>query len=577
MEVIRDTEKEEVFPWFAHKFDETDLKEENDNNNSQDPQEHKGDFGIVRKMIVNHSKMRSHPLLKPGTIVAVKMFKENYEEFYLRNNQIAEVAQEMSCSFLIPHPNLMRCYGFYSGKSKKSVMQTGIVMEYMSEGDLASQLKKNPNWGKGQRLLIAKEIALGMHFLHHMHPTIFHRDLKSDNVLLTKDEKQVLHAKIGEFGQSLNECYETSKSTEVSIPPEIRKHGVEVYSNESDVWQFSTILQDLFPKSENPEITQLISKCNSEDPKDRPSFYSIVNDINKLLKHQDELQIRLCPESLDPFNNAITIEKDNSGRNAMHWWAFYGTFPPTEDLTRSFVNAKDDYGLSPLHFAVRNGHQHILDLLLEKGASANCKDFYGNTPLHYAIEFRYPFLLDALIVRPPNQVANVNEKNEKGQPPLFVAIYCDDEAAAQTLIKCHCDINARDNDGWTAMLLIAKVGCNASIADFCAQNKVDINARQTTKKNSTPLHWAAALDRVEIIQVLLQYEADIDALTSDNESALFWAAEANALDAVMLLMDGGANFQADQLAGNQSNPLLIARASNSVDVVQWFIEELGMQ
>ena len=46
------------------------------------------------------------------------------------------------------------------------------------------------------------------------------------------------------------------------------------------------------------------------------------------------------------------------------------------------VNAKNNDGWTPLHWASENGHEAIVSLLLEKGADVNAKDNDGETPLH---------------------------------------------------------------------------------------------------------------------------------------------------------------------------------------------------
>ena len=50
------------------------------------------------------------------------------------------------------------------------------------------------------------------------------------------------------------------------------------------------------------------------------------------------------------------------------------------------VNAKDDNGWTPLHFAVYYGHKEIVELLITKGAEVNAKDNNGWTPLHLAVD-----------------------------------------------------------------------------------------------------------------------------------------------------------------------------------------------
>ena len=45
------------------------------------------------------------------------------------------------------------------------------------------------------------------------------------------------------------------------------------------------------------------------------------------------------------------------------------------------------FGLTPLHYAVRNGHVEIAKLLIEKGANLNQPSTQGITPLDWAAEY----------------------------------------------------------------------------------------------------------------------------------------------------------------------------------------------
>ena len=48
------------------------------------------------------------------------------------------------------------------------------------------------------------------------------------------------------------------------------------------------------------------------------------------------------------------------------------------------VNAKDEWGTTPLHSAASEGHKEVVELLIEKGADVNAKDVDGDTPLDWA-------------------------------------------------------------------------------------------------------------------------------------------------------------------------------------------------
>jgi len=51
----------------------------------------------------------------------------------------------------------------------------------------------------------------------------------------------------------------------------------------------------------------------------------------------------------------------------------------------SDVNAKDDLGATPLHWATVNGHKEIVELLIGEGADINARDRRGSTPLNWAV------------------------------------------------------------------------------------------------------------------------------------------------------------------------------------------------
>ena len=49
------------------------------------------------------------------------------------------------------------------------------------------------------------------------------------------------------------------------------------------------------------------------------------------------------------------------------------------------VNAKDNFGRTPLHYGGVFGHKDVAELLLANKAEVNAKDNDGETPLHMAV------------------------------------------------------------------------------------------------------------------------------------------------------------------------------------------------
>ena len=48
------------------------------------------------------------------------------------------------------------------------------------------------------------------------------------------------------------------------------------------------------------------------------------------------------------------------------------------------VNAKNEWGGTPLHFAALGGRKEVAELLIAKGADVNAKDDVGDTPVDWA-------------------------------------------------------------------------------------------------------------------------------------------------------------------------------------------------
>ena len=81
------------------------------------------------------------------------------------------------------------------------------------------------------------------------------------------------------------------------------------------------------------------------------------------------------------------------------------------------VNARDNFGETPLFLAVFKGHKDVAELLIAKGAMVNIKAKNNATPLHYAAMQGHTDVAELLIAKG----ADVNVKNQRGLTPLALA------------------------------------------------------------------------------------------------------------------------------------------------------------
>ena len=112
-------------------------------------------------------------------------------------------------------------------------------MEFIPGGNLDNLLHDTRrNISLYHLLRIAKEVALGMNWLHNAKPPIIHRDLKLTNVLLDAN----LTAKICDFGLSqekyspfLRDPSTGAKGTPLWMAPEVLR--LEPFNEKCDIYR----------------------------------------------------------------------------------------------------------------------------------------------------------------------------------------------------------------------------------------------------------------------------------------------------------------------------------------------------
>ena len=144
-----------------------------------------------------------------------------------------------------------------------------------------------------------------------------------------------------------------------------------------------------------------------------------------------------------------------------------------------------------------------------------------------------------------------------------------DVARWDACIKDGADPAAKDDDGWTPLHWAAVLG-HVSVVEALLNTEVLSNAEALqnacTTFNRTPLHWAASLGHADVVAALLAALASPDVRDNDCRTPLHLAALNGDILTVLRLLKCGANPIARDKYDN--TPCDLAKAKNHWDVVK---------
>ena len=221
------------------------------------------------------------------------------------------------------------------------------------------------------------------------------------------------------------------------------------------------------------------------------------------------------------------------------------------------VNAKDQNGQTPLMKAAEADHLHVVRLLLEKGADVNAKDeSNGETSLNRAARKGHTAIAELLL----NNGAGVNATDKRGETALMTAAESGQLKTAHLLLDRGAQLSVRDGEGRTALehaarknhrrvvdflmsrgaktnlAAAAMVGDTAQVQRFLKEG-ADVNAKDDQGK--TALILAVERGHLEVVKLLLENHADVN-VTASGETALDIAKREGSNEMYTVLRSNGA-------------------------------------
>ncbi|KAM4705765.1 transient receptor potential cation channel subfamily A member 1 [Rhinophrynus dorsalis] len=309
-----------------------------------------------------------------------------------------------------------------------------------------------------------------------------------------------------------------------------------------------------------------------------PSSCSLEVDdhlIFNLIAEQDVCGIR----SFIMKNPGSLTARDDTEATPLHHAAKHGLLEVIlmiiNETTEDDLNAVDQIGYTPLHWAVEKNKVESVKVLLSRGANPNILNIYRLSPLHLAIQLSYNSIVETLIL---HSATDINLDGDLNNTPVNLACYKDNPEALQLLLNNGAKLCKRNKLGCYPVHMCAfsgSVKCLDIVLKkgqeygFCIEDHINF----TDNEKSSPLHVAVQNGGLEIVKACIRYGAKIDLKQNDNATALHFAATQGATEIVTFMISSytGDKKIVDLPDGNNETPLHKSALFDHVDLTEYLI------
>ncbi|KAF7960203.1 hypothetical protein EAE96_001801 [Botrytis aclada] len=244
---------------------------------------------------------------------------------------------------------------------------------------------------------------------------------------------------------------------------------------------------------------------------------------------------------------------ERRGLTGMHITAFFGIETVIKLLLHSGkveVDSKDlaseemnqgpdrnivDKGQTPLFYAVKEGHEKIVKLLLDTSkVDFNSVDHRYHTPFFYAATYGHEKVVKLLL---DTGKVKVDSQDSKGQTPLSTAAMLGNENIVKLLLDTgKVEINSRDPFGSTPLSEAAERGYEKVVKLLLGTGKVEIDTMDGI--DETPLLYAVRNGHESVVKLLLNTDAvNINHMNDEEWTSISYAAEKGFESMVKLLLN----------------------------------------
>lgn len=186
------------------------------------------------------------------------------------------------------------------------------------------------------------------------------------------------------------------------------------------------------------------------------------------------------------------------------------------------VNTRSTAGGYPLHRAAGRGNIKVTKYLLAHGANPNAADGKGFTALYSAAGSDCGVSTAAALL---SKGADPNVKNVYGQTALHQAASQGVPKIVELLLANKADVNSISSEGFTPLHAAACNGKNdtrKTVVEILLKSGANVNAK-IPRSGETPLHKAIFRGDVEVVKLLLDHGADVNATSKFGVTSLYFA------------------------------------------------------
>ena len=270
--------------------------------------------------------------------------------------------------------------------------------------------------------------------------------------------------------------------------------------------------------------------------------------------------------------NANVRYQNEDGFTALMIAAFNGDVNIVEKIilkdatTLDQVNYKNGYTV--LMAAVGHENEEMVQFLIDQNANLKYQSKNGYTALMIAAQngsvniAKLIILKDATTLDQENIYINFTL--------LMIAVKCGRENIVQFLIDLNANVRYRNEDGVTALMIAVLCGYVDIAEKIILKDATTID--QVDNKNFTPLMFAVVRENEEMVQFLIDQNANLNYKNENGYTALAIAAKNSAVNiAKLIILKDGTTL--DQVDNGNFTPLMIAVDFEREEMVQFLIDQ----